>query len=569
MTNRPDLPDALPADPPQGADFRNPANPIPAPWGDPTLTLDRVDPQPGFAPGPQAQPVPPPVPGAGLPSGVPSGGPPSVAAYRGEPTAMPGTPAGYPFQPPPQPPFQPPFEPIGASSPFAAPAQPPSPSPFGPPLAGSGIGSGIGTGTGTGLFAPAGSPPPPSYPPIHRFPDPAAGSGANGAANANRSRRRAARWAVAVAALALMAIIGFVGGRALTRDDAASSAGSANASTVGGADGSGGENATAGSVAAPTADQQGPVTRAPDLDPDLQADPAAAVHDAVSPAVVQIETSSGLGTGFVYDAQGYILTAAHVVSLGGALGGADPGFESEVTVRLADGTRVRGQVLGSDLNNDVAVVKIEPVPDLPVAALALGEVPRVGSIAIAIGSPFGLDQTVTQGIVSAVNRPVPSPNNNIVSMIQTDAAINSGNSGGPLVDRQGRVLGINTQIRTETGDNNGIGFAVPIDLAYDVAQSLIRGEPIRLGYLGVRTDDPAFGSSGAMVVRVEAASPAATAGIQEGDLVLSVNGQPIRGFEELASIIRATQPGQKLDLVIERDGKELDLSVTVGEATTR
>ncbi len=448
--------------------------------------------------------------------------------------------SGHPFHPP----AVPPFEPVGGSARF-------------------------------GSVGPAGSPPPPSYPPLRQFPDQAGFPTAAAQAGApGRRWSRATMWGVAIPALLIMAAIGFVGGRALTSDDVPSRASQENSASGRGSEGSnsnGGDDngATAGQLAAPTADQQGPVTDAPELDPDLQDDPAAAVHAAVAPAVVQIETGSGLGTGFVYDAQGYILTAAHVVSSDSGFGNATADFEAEVTVRLADGTRVRGAVLGSDLNNDVAVVKIDPVEHLPVAALALGELPRVGSIAIAIGSPFGLDQTVTQGIVSAVNRPVPSPNNNIVSMIQTDAAINSGNSGGPLADRRGRVIGINTQIRTDTGDNNGIGFAVPIDLAYDVAQSLIRGDAIRLGYLGVRTDDPAFGSSGAMVIRVEPASPAAEAGIQEGDLVVAVNGQAIRGFEELASIIRATRPGEKLDLEIERDGEQMDLSVTVGEAVTR
>lgn len=519
MTTWPDQPDTFPAEPdrlanrPPGA-----ALPIPAaaPWGDPTLTLDQID-----------------------PAGVRNSDPPGP---RFDPATPPAGPSDFPLRPPATPPFQG-LDQVARLGPPAYAGTDPwipgnSSSPYGPP-----------------------SPPPPSYPPIYRFPDLVGPNIAAGAGSPKRRRTRGAVAGLLILALLLMASVGFVTGRALTSDNASDSSAAGPAAAD--------DDRAVAQGASPTADQQGPVTEAPELDPDLREDPAAAVHDAVSPAVVQIETASGLGTGFVYDAKGYILTAAHVVSTASEFGNTANGFEQEVTVRLADGTRVRGEVLGSDLNNDVAVVKIEPVENLPVAALALGEVPRVGSIAIAIGSPFGLDQTVTQGIVSAVNRPVPSPNNNIVSMIQTDAAINSGNSGGPLVDRRGRVLGINTQIRTDTGDNNGIGFAVPIDLAYEVAQSLIQGEPIRLGYLGVRTDDPAFGRSGAMVVRVEPGSPADQAGIEEGDLVISVNGTPIRGFEELASIIRATQPGQKLDLDIERERKQLNLSVTVGEAVTR
>lgn len=408
------------------------------------------------------------------------------------------------------------------------------------------------------------TPPPPLYPPLEQFPDPTV----TPPTPPRRRGRTVGLIAIATVIGLLVALLGFAFGRAL-RNDTSSALGSTQPASATGASATEAdtENRTASSVA--TDGQDGPVTEAPALDPDLVDEPAAAVNRAVSPAVVQIETGSGLGTGFIYDGQGYILTAAHVVSTSSGFGGVGDDFERDVAVMLADGSKVPGTVLGSDLNNDVAVVKIDPIDDMPVAALALGEQPEVGTIAIAIGSPFGLDQTVTQGIVSATNRPVPSPNDNLVSMIQTDAAINSGNSGGPLVNREGRVIGINTQIRTDSGDNAGIGFAVPIDLAYDVAQSLIAGKPIQLGYLGVRGDDPAFGTTGAMVVRVEAASPAADAGLEEGDVITEANGQTIRSFEQLASIIRATDPGETLDLVVERSGATLDIEVTVGQATTR
>jgi len=376
----------------------------------------------------------------------------------------------------------------------------------------------------------------------------------------------------AVVATALVtAVAGFGIGRALVGDgnDGGNGFASAPTVTVAAVDAAADPATSVPSGTAVTSD--GPVTKAPRLDPALADEPAAAVNKAVSPAVVQIETSAGLGTGFVYDAQGLILTAAHVVANSDALGNFSTGFQRDVAVQLADGTKVAGRVLGSDLNNDIAVVKIDAVPNLPVASLALGQQPEVGSIAIAIGSPFGLDQTVTQGIISAINRPVPSPNNNLVSMLQTDAAINSGNSGGPLVNRAGQVIGVNTQIRTGSGSgaNAGIGFAVPIDLAYDVAQSLAAGKPIELGYLGVRGDDPAFGVSGAMVVRVEAGSPAEKAGIVAGDVITVANGRSIRSFEQLASIIRATAPGQRLVLEVQRSGRTATVEVTVGQATTR
>ncbi|MEZ5236277.1 MAG: trypsin-like peptidase domain-containing protein [Acidimicrobiales bacterium] len=415
-----------------------------------------------------------------------------------------------------------------------------------------------------GAVGPFESPPPPAYPPLRHFPA-GAGPVPPGPGTGDRGRTRMLVAALVVAALVL-GVAGFAIGRNLAADDEPSGAAATGTDrTVAQLD----DTADAAATPTPTTPgQDGPRTEAPTLDPNLAEEPAAAVHKAVSPAVVQIETSFGLGTGFIYDGQGYILTAAHVVSNSDAFGRSTGGFEREVTVRLADGSSVAGEVLGADLNNDVAVVKIDPVPDMPVATLALGEDVEVGAIAVAIGSPFGLDQTVTQGIVSAVNRPVESPNGNVVSMVQTDAAINSGNSGGPLVNREGKVIGINTQIRTDSGDNAGIGFAVPIDLAYDVAQRLVAGEPIRLGYLGIRGGEPGFGTAGALVVRVEQASPAAAAGIAEGDVVTEANGNAIRSFEELASIIRATEPGTALQLTVERDGTTQPITVTVGEAAT-
>jgi putative serine protease PepD len=422
--------------------------------------------------------------------------------------------------------------------PGAMPASPPGPPAAGPPI---------------GLD----SPPPPLYPPLSQFPS--GGPPVGGDPDPHRSRLRTV--AVAVVLTLLVGAIGFGLGRAVRSGDEASNTPAAATNRSDSED-------TGEAPAPPAPGQDGPNTSAPALDPELSDEPAAAVNKAVSPAVVQIETQSGLGSGFIYDGQGYILTAAHVVGQAGPFGNTTGGFATDVTVRLADGTSVAGKVLGADLNNDVAVVKIDPVENMPVAALALGDVPEVGSLAIAIGSPFGLDQTVTQGIISAVNRPVASPNDNIVSMIQTDAAINSGNSGGPLVNRDGEVIGVNTQIRTETGENVGIGFAVPIDLAYDVAQALVAGEPIQLGYLGVRTEDPGFGSAGAMVTQVEEGSPAHQAGLQTGDLITEANGEPIRSFEQLASLIRASNPGDTMKLTVERDGSTEQLDVTLGQAKT-
>lgn len=288
------------------------------------------------------------------------------------------------------------------------------------------------------------------------------------------------------------------------------------------------------------------------LDPSKE--PIEAVADVVRPAVVQLETNSGLGTGFIYDATGLVLTAAHVTS----------GSRS-ITVRLADGTRLEGQVLGSDTNTDVSVVKFTPPPaGVKAVALAVTNPPKVGQTAIAIGSPFGLDQTVTAGIVSSVNRPVPV-GKNYVGMIQTDAPINSGNSGGPLVNLKGQVIGINDQIRTDTGGNLGIGFAIPIDLAFDVARSLAAGIQPEFGYLGIQTDEPPNGQAGALVTLVSAASPADLGGMKKGDVVLEADGKPITEFTVLNAIVRAHKPNDQLRMKVRHDdGKEALLTVTLG-----
>jgi S1-C subfamily serine protease len=178
---------------------------------------------------------------------------------------------------------------------------------------------------------------------------------------------------------------------------------------------------------------------------------------AVSSAAVQIETNQGLGSGVLYDDAGHILTAAHVVE--GA---------SSVQVRFADGTTVSGNVVGTDTSVDIAVVQIPPPSNVTPATLATGETLHAGQLAVAIGSPFGLEQTVTAGVVSTPRREVQGQ-----TLIQTDAAINRGNSGGPLVDADGRVIGINNSIYSDTGDNIGIGFATPIDIAAQAAARIV------------------------------------------------------------------------------------------------
>ncbi|HEY4376779.1 MAG TPA: trypsin-like peptidase domain-containing protein, partial [Acidimicrobiales bacterium] len=239
---------------------------------------------------------------------------------------------------------------------------------------------------------------------------------------------------------------------------------------------------------APAASTQPVVTEPAPLSGN-EAEPAEAVAKVLGPAVVQIETDEGLGSGFIYDKSGLIMTAAHVTD--GA---------STVQIRMADGSQVTGNVVGEDPATDVAVVKIPAKANLPVATLATGITTQVGQTAIAIGSPFGLDQTVTEGIVSAVGRSTQTESGGAFPAIQTDAPINPGNSGGALADRTGRVIGINDSIATgsdsgsgEAG-NVGVGFAIPISVAKPVADDLVAGRSPKAGFLGV---DPSDSTTGA------------------------------------------------------------------------
>ncbi len=295
---------------------------------------------------------------------------------------------------------------------------------------------------------------------------------------------------------------------------------------------------------------------APDATPprtlprDFVDEPVAAIAALVGPAVVQLDTNTGLGAGVIYDTDGYILTAAHVVD-----------GSSTVSVRLADGTRTDGEVLGTHDPTDVAVVKISGSPDLPTAELAVGVDLQVGQLAVALGSPFGLDQTVTAGIVSAVDRIVASG----VSMVQTDAAINPGNSGGPLVDARGRVIGINDQIFTSSGGNEGVGFAISIDLAVIIADQIVAGETPVLAFLGVSAGQPPNGDRpGALVQDVIAGSAAATAGLEVGDLIVGVDGRFITDGSDLRARIINTRPGTEVGIEVLRDGASLNLTAILG-----
>jgi S1-C subfamily serine protease len=280
-------------------------------------------------------------------------------------------------------------------------------------------------------------------------------------------------------------------------------------------------------------------------------DPVAQAAATIAPAVVQLETQAGLGSGVIYSEDGYILTAAHVV------GNAD-----SVQVRLADGSSVDGTVVGADEETDVAVVQIDAAEVPTVATLATDEELVVGQLTVAVGSPFGLDQTVTSGIVSATDRSV-----NGIATVQTDAAINPGNSGGPLVDREGRVIGINDSIISESGGSDGLGFAISIDLARLVADQLVAGEQVSLAQIGVGTATPPDGQAGALVEEVLAGSAADDAGIEVGDVIVSVDGEDVVDGSQLRARVLSMEPGTEIKIVVERDGQPVTIDLTLGSTS--
>ena len=278
----------------------------------------------------------------------------------------------------------------------------------------------------------------------------------------------------------------------------------------------------------------------------------------------------GVGSGFIVDPKGYILTNQHVVQ--GA---------TRITVRLQSGEEFRGTVKGIDEETDVAVVKIDAPRELPTVKLGNSDEAEVGDWVLAIGSPFGLDQTVTAGIISKKERQA-APFTSFQQFLQTDAAINRGNSGGPLVNMRGEVIGMNSQIATSTGDYNGIGFALPSNEAGFVYQQIISAGKVRRGYLGIFLDSvrPEFArvyelpdTKGAIVTDVrDATGPAGKAGILANDIIVEYNGQPIQSAQDLINKVAGTTVGQTVTMTYLRDvnGKleKRTASVTIGERPT-
>ena len=278
------------------------------------------------------------------------------------------------------------------------------------------------------------------------------------------------------------------------------------------------------------------------------------------PQEQRVPEQRGTGSGFIISSDGVILTNAHVVE------GAD-----EIRIRLTDNREFSGKVLGLDKKTDSAVVKIE-AKDLPVLKMGSSEQLKVGEWVAAIGSPFGLDNTVTAGIVSAKSRALPSEE--YVPFIQTDVAVNPGNSGGPLFNMKGEVVGINSQIFSTSGGFMGLSFSIPIDLAIQIKDQLIENGRVIRGRIGVGiqavTQDlaEAFGMKtprGAVITQLEKGQPGEKAGLKVGDIVVALNGQAINSANDLPVKISAMKPGTKVKLTVLRDGKEKDISVTVAE----
>src|SRR5579885_2664235 len=296
------------------------------------------------------------------------------------------------------------------------------------------------------------------------------------------------------------------------------------------------------------------------------------IAKAATPGVVEVDaTSSGQtspfpfggssqssaeGTGFVYDTKGDIVTNEHVID-----------GSSSVTVKLQDGSSYKATVVGSDPSTDIAVLHIDaPASKLHPLALADSSKVSVGDGVVAIGNPFGLDASVTSGIVSALNREISAPNGTpIEGAIQTDAAINHGNSGGPLLDLHGDVVGITSQIQSDGSGNEGVGFAIPSNTVKSIVSQLVSSGKAQHALLGVT---PGTATGGVAITSVESGSGADRAGLRKGDVITAVGGAPVTSPEQLRAIIEARKPGDELTLTIRRSGTTKTVHVTLGSRSS-
>jgi putative serine protease PepD len=287
---------------------------------------------------------------------------------------------------------------------------------------------------------------------------------------------------------------------------------------------------------------------------------AGTIYALASPAVVSIRTGTGSGTGFLIDTSGRIVTNSHVV-----------GTSKRVLVRFGDdNTSLDGRVVGRDPSSDLAVVTIgsNSIPKgVKPLQLADSRAVQVGDTAIAIGNPFALDRTATEGIVSGLGRHIQAPNGfQIDAVIQTDAPINPGNSGGPLLDDSAHVIGVNSQIATAGGTNGnlGIGFAVPSNTVREVVPRLERGQAVKRGYMGVESSANPTNPNGAEVQSVVPNGPADQAGLKAGDLIKAVDGAPVQDPTDLSAAVALKKPGDTVTVKLERDGLTQEIDVKLG-----
>jgi putative serine protease PepD len=266
------------------------------------------------------------------------------------------------------------------------------------------------------------------------------------------------------------------------------------------------------------------------------------------------QSSQAEGTGFVYDTKGDIVTAAHVVD-----------GESAIKVTFKDGKTASAKLVGKDDSTDTAVIKVD-VASSELHPLTLGSSAGVqpGDSVVAIGSPFGLTETMTAGIVSAIGRTITAPNNfSISGAIQTDAPINHGNSGGPLLNASGEVVGVNVQIDSNSDGSEGVGFATPIDTVKGVADTLVSGGKVQHAYLGIQVSD-ALGNGGAKVDSVVSGSPSDDAGLKAGDVITAIGGKQIASADDLTAAVNTYKPGDKATITVDRGGSTKSISVTFG-----
>jgi putative serine protease PepD len=317
---------------------------------------------------------------------------------------------------------------------------------------------------------------------------------------------------------------------------------------------------------------------APDNAPIIDRSSLASIAAAVRPSVVSITTSNATGSGVIISADGYILTNNHVAATANG---------SNVDITLSDGTSLKGKLIGTDPKTDLAVFQAQNLnKKLTPAKFGNSSALRVGDTVLAIGSPLGLDGSVTSGIVSALNRTIDessdsqpqdpfgqgqqnqssTPGATIAGAIQTDAAINPGNSGGALVNTNGEVVGINTAIATDGSDGNiGVGFAIPSNRANTVSQDIIKGVAVQHPFLGIGVVT-ANRNGGAEVQQVTSGSPAAAAGLKVNDVITAYNGQPVHTSNDLINDVQGGNVNDQVTLTVQRNGSAQQIKVTLGES---